>query len=59
MFIGLYYLATREYLEADINLPEERVHDLADHIMKHATCCVSELRRLFLVEDMVDSIKVC
>jgi hypothetical protein len=47
----------KQYLEADITIPEQRVHQLAEHIASHLSCNLRELRRLFLVEDMVDSIK--
>lgn len=47
----------KEYLDVDIALPEEKVHDLADVIMKHVSCALREFRRLFLVEDIVDSLK--
>ena len=42
----------------DIALPEDKVHELADIIMTHVTSTIKELRRLFLVEDIVDSLKV-
>ena len=48
----------RKYLEMDCALPEDKVHKLADHVSEHLSCNLRELRRLFLVEDLVDSIKV-
>jgi hypothetical protein len=47
----------RQYLEMDIALPEDKVHELADLVMGHVTSAIKELRRLFLVEDFVDSLK--
>jgi len=47
----------KQYLEADITIPEQRVHQLAEHVASHLSSNLRELRRLFLVEDMVDSIK--
>jgi len=47
----------KEVLEVDISLPEDKVHEIADCVMSHASCTLRELRRLFLVEDMIDSIK--
>ncbi|ELT94128.1 hypothetical protein CAPTEDRAFT_163753 [Capitella teleta] len=47
----------KQYLEMDIALPEDKVHELADLVMTHVSCIVKELRRLFLVEDFVDSLK--
>ena len=42
----------------DCALPQDKVHQVADHISDHLSCNLRELRRLFLVEDLVDSIKV-
>lgn len=47
----------KQYLEMDISLPEEKVHQVADVIMRNLSTTVRELRRLFLVEDIVDSLK--
>jgi len=49
----------RRYLEMDISLPPDSVHKFADEMSTHLLCSVSEVRRLFLVEDMVDTLKVC
>lgn len=47
----------KAHLEFDVSLPEERLHQVADAIMKNSTSSIKELRRLFLVEDLVDSLK--
>lgn len=47
----------KNYLDMDIDLPAERVHDITDLVLKHVTSCLKALRRLFLVEDLVDSLK--
>jgi hypothetical protein len=47
----------KQYLDCEISLPEDKVHQVADLIVKHASCTLHELRRLFLVEDLVDSLK--
>jgi len=47
----------KHYLDMDISLPEEKLHEASEGFVKSLTRAVSELRRLFLVEDMVDSIK--
>ncbi|XP_050474574.1 reticulon-1 isoform X2 [Bombus huntii] len=44
-------------LEMDLTLPAEKVHEVADVAVAHLNAAVSELRRLFLVEDFVDSLK--
>ena len=50
--------AARRYLEMDISLPSDSVHKFADEVCGHLLSCISEVRRLFLVEDMVDTLKV-
>jgi len=42
----------------DISLPSDVVHKFADQLSAHLLCTVAEVRRLFLVEDMVDTLKV-
>ncbi|XP_043789993.1 reticulon-1-like isoform X2 [Apis laboriosa] len=44
-------------LEMDLTLPAEKVHEVADVAVAHLNAAVCELRRLFLVEDFVDSLK--
>ncbi|TGZ53808.1 hypothetical protein DBV15_10466 [Temnothorax longispinosus] len=46
-----------DILDLDLALPAEKVHEVADVAVAHANAAVSELRRLFLVEDFVDSLK--
>ena len=43
----------------DFSVPEEKVQEAANIVVRNATNVVKELRHLFLVEDMVDSLKVC
>ncbi|XP_015436450.1 PREDICTED: reticulon-1-A isoform X5 [Dufourea novaeangliae] len=47
----------KDILELDLTVPAEKVHEVADVAVAHANAAVSELRRLFLVEDFVDSLK--
>jgi len=47
----------KEYLELEITPPNERVHQIVDVLIKHLNGTVSKLRSVFLVEDIVDSIK--
>ncbi|XP_024881963.1 reticulon-1-A isoform X5 [Temnothorax curvispinosus] len=47
----------KDILDLDLALPAEKVHEVADVAVAHANAAVSELRRLFLVEDFVDSLK--
>ncbi|XP_026752186.2 reticulon-1 isoform X2 [Galleria mellonella] len=44
-------------LEQDISVPAERAQSLAAAATAHLNAAASELRRLFLVEDLVDSLK--
>eukprot|EP00105_Crassostrea_gigas_P001306 XP_011413411.1 PREDICTED: reticulon-1-A isoform X7 [Crassostrea gigas] len=47
----------KHFLEMNIDLPEDKARDAVVDILKHLNCTFRELRRLFLVEDLVDSIK--
>jgi len=47
----------KDILEVDLTLPSEKVHEVADVAVAHANAAVAELRRLFLVEDFIDSLK--
>ncbi|XP_066603770.1 reticulon-2-like [Prorops nasuta] len=47
----------KELLDKDLTLPADKVHEITDVAIAHTNATVSELRRLFLVEDVVDSIK--
>ncbi|XP_078505613.1 reticulon-4 isoform X2 [Lissotriton helveticus] len=47
----------RAYLERDVALSDELVHKYSNVVLDHLNCAVKELRRLFLVEDLVDSLK--
>ncbi|XP_029608352.1 reticulon-4 isoform X6 [Salmo trutta] len=45
------------YLDQDVALSEETVHKYSDCVLTRFNTTVTELRRLFLVEDLVDSLK--
>ncbi|XP_030554889.1 reticulon-1 isoform X2 [Drosophila novamexicana] len=47
----------KEYLELDLTLSQEKVQHIAGVAVAHINGFVAELRRLFLVEDIIDSIK--
>lgn len=47
----------KEYLDTDLALSQEKVQQLSTVAVAHVNALVTELRRLFLVEDLVDSIK--
>ncbi|RZC39250.1 Reticulon domain containing protein [Asbolus verrucosus] len=46
-----------EFLELDVSLPQDKVKEVSEVAVAHINAAVVELRRLFLVEDLVDSIK--
>ena len=48
----------RLYLEQDVGVPADLVHKYSEVGLRHVNTGIKELRRLFLVEDLVDSIKV-
>jgi len=50
---------TRAYLEIEIALSQDQISKYADKILLYTNTCMKELRRLFLVQDLVDSLKVC
>lgn len=47
----------KTFLEMDINLPEDKAQDALKTICTHINSTAKELRRLFLIEDIVDSLK--
>lgn len=44
-------------MEVDVSLPQDKVKEISEIAVAHINAIVTELRRLFLVEDLVDSIK--
>lgn len=51
-------LPLRQYLDQDVALSQDLVHKHSDVVLAKLNKSIVELRRLFLVEDLVDSIKV-
>jgi hypothetical protein len=51
------FVDAREILELDLTLPQDKVREVTDIAVVHVNAAALELRRLFLVEDLVDSIK--
>ncbi|XP_076872088.1 reticulon-4b isoform X3 [Brachyhypopomus gauderio] len=47
----------RAYLDQEIALSQELVHKYSDVVLERVNAILIELRRLFLVEDLVDSLK--
>jgi reticulon-1 len=44
-------------LDVDLTLSPERAQHIAGVVVTHINAYIAELRRLFLVEDIVDSVK--
>lgn len=42
----------------EIALSQDQISKYADKILLYTNTCMKELRRLFLVQDLVDSLKV-
>lgn len=47
----------KDILELDLTLPQDKVREVTDIAVAHVNAAALELRRLFLVEDLVDSVK--
>nr|CAD7423797.1 unnamed protein product [Timema monikensis] len=47
----------KDILDLDLTLPQDKVREVTDLTVSHINGAAVELRRLFLVEDLVDSIK--
>ncbi|XP_063052641.1 reticulon-4a isoform X2 [Engraulis encrasicolus] len=45
------------YLEQDVSVPSDLVHKYSEGALRHLNTGIKELRRLFLVEDLIDSLK--
>lgn len=52
-----YWPCCREFLDFNLSLPQDKVRETADTAVVHINAGLVELRRLFLVEDLIDSIK--
>uniref|UniRef100_A0A3B3YEW5 Reticulon n=1 Tax=Poecilia mexicana TaxID=48701 RepID=A0A3B3YEW5_9TELE len=47
----------KAYLEMEIAMSQDQISKYADKILLYSNTCMKELRRLFLVQDLVDSLK--
>ncbi|XP_068435820.1 reticulon-1a isoform X1 [Clinocottus analis] len=47
----------KAYLEIEIALSQDQISKYADKILLYSNTCMKELRRLFLVQDLIDSLK--
>lgn len=44
-------------MDADLNIPTDKIHDIVDIAVPNLNAGINELRRLILVEDIIDSLK--
>lgn len=51
-------MSCRAYLDSDVAVSEELIQKYSNVVLGHVNGTVRELRRLFLVDDLVDSLKV-
>jgi len=47
----------KPYLEKNLNVPQDRMHQQVDNVANHIQNLMVQLRRLFLVENVVDTLK--
>ncbi|KAM8834103.1 reticulon-1a isoform 1-T1 [Synchiropus picturatus] len=47
----------KAYLEVELALSQDQISKYADKILLYTNTCMRELRRLFLVQDLIDSLK--
>lgn len=52
------WFVDRAYLELEISLSQEQIQKYTDCLQLYVNNTLKELRRLFLVQDLVDSLKV-
>ncbi|XP_077411598.1 reticulon-1a isoform X1 [Vanacampus margaritifer] len=45
------------YLDMELSLSQDQISKYADKILLYTNTCMKELRRLFLVQDLIDSLK--
>jgi len=50
--------AGRKYLEMDINIPEDMARQYGDIVAKHLTIVADRYRRLFFVDNIINTLKV-
>lgn len=58
MELSLGWFLDRTYLELEITLSQEQIQKYTDCLQFYVNNTLKELRRLFLVQDLVDSLKV-
>ncbi|CAB0006317.1 unnamed protein product [Nesidiocoris tenuis] len=47
----------KDILELDLTIPEDKVNEIGKDVVKYVNSTIATLRSLFLVEDLIDSIK--
>lgn len=47
----------KQYFECDVTLPVDKVQSLADCVVGHLNNLIARLKKIFLVEDLIESLK--
>jgi hypothetical protein len=47
----------QQYLDFDVTLPVDKVQGIVDSVVKQLNAVTARLKKIFLVEDLVDSLK--
>jgi hypothetical protein len=47
----------QQYLDLDVTLPVDKVQQLTDCCVGKVNCIAARLKKIFLVEDLIDSLK--
>ena len=51
------YFGFQRYLDADVELPAERVLALTEEVVFHLNGLINKLKKVYLVENMIESLK--
>ena len=51
----MFYL--QQYLDFDVTLPVDKVQSTADFVVQQLNAVTARLKKIFLVEDLIDSLK--
>ena len=48
----------QHYLDLEVSVPQEKLHAQVDNVLDHVVFLFKKLRHIYLVENLVDSVKV-
>ena len=52
-----HFFIFQKYLDMDVTLPSDRVMNLTDKLVSDLNCLLKRLKTIFLVEDIIESLK--